>query len=361
MKVLTATFNSDNSSTKDLILLYQSLRYKLKHGHTLSPVDRHLTKHFRQLQQGFFRPSLLSVFSQLGQSLLKPLLSVLALLIALSISTLEPQFRPSEPAPHLAKSDITMVLAGIRSGAQTLDLSYVPNSSLAVHLAEQTQAENPAPAVISVPRQTAVQTIAAINRKPPNLATVSYSSQPREVILTDEFSPERGLTKFLSGLIHVHRPQLENSALIAQQIVDLSISEKIDPFFIAAVVSIESRFHPDARSSKGASGLMQLMPATAKALADEQEAELANPRHVSDPLLNLTLGSRYLKQLEAKYNGDLYLALAAYNWGPGNITRVQGKRERLPRSVRKYAAAILERSKSWKLQYNEALQLARSL
>ena len=114
-------------------------------------------------------------------------------------------------------------------------------------------------------------------------------------------------------------------------IEDAAREYDMDPNLIHAVMQAESAFHPFAVSRAGAEGLMQLMP------------ELSTEMGVSDafdPRDNIMGGVRYLKRLLDYHNGNIDLALASYNAGPGNVERYGG----VPpfRETRKYVKTIKE-------------------
>jgi len=102
-----------------------------------------------------------------------------------------------------------------------------------------------------------------------------------------------------------------------EQIYQAARRNGLDPEVVAAVVGAESAFNPRALSVKGARGLMQLMPATARRFGVTEE-------RIHDPEANVEAGTRYLAWLLDRFDGDLALALAAYNAGEGTIDRYQG-------------------------------------
>jgi hypothetical protein len=104
---------------------------------------------------------------------------------------------------------------------------------------------------------------------------------------------------------------------LAEDIYDIALQENIDPDVAFGLVRTESAFKNSATSHVGAMGLTQLMPATAKWLRPGTQA-----RDLRDQRVNLRIGFKYLKQLHDKYDGNMELALLAYNRGPGTVDRV---------------------------------------
>jgi Transglycosylase SLT domain len=104
-------------------------------------------------------------------------------------------------------------------------------------------------------------------------------------------------------------------ATIGDMVSAASTRNRVDPDLVISVIHAESNFDPRAVSSKGAQGLMQLMPKTAASLG------VANPM---DPAANVEGGTRYLSELLALYNNDIIKALAAYNAGPERVDQYHG-------------------------------------
>jgi soluble lytic murein transglycosylase len=116
----------------------------------------------------------------------------------------------------------------------------------------------------------------------------------------------------------------------------------LDPALLAAVIYRESKFDPDARSSSGAIGLMQLLPDTAKGIALHTGGSRFRVSDLYDPEINVRYGAFYLQRLLRKY-GDERLALAAYNAGQANVDEwlASGGDIRFP-ETREYVEDVLE-------------------
>lgn len=111
----------------------------------------------------------------------------------------------------------------------------------------------------------------------------------------------------------------QNTPLFSQRfskiINTVAAEQQLDQALIRAVIHAESAFNPAAVSAKGAAGLMQLMPAT---------MQMFSVQNATEPEQNIRAGSQYLAKLLAEFNGDLPLALAAYNAGPSAVRRYNG-------------------------------------
>jgi len=177
---------------------------------------------------------------------------------------------------------------------------------------------------------------------------------------TSDITDKKSQIKFIAGLIARERPTIGDCGAVAKDIVELSALEQVDPFFIAAIISVESRFSSHAKSPAGALGLMQIMPATGKHLVHSITGKKGKPALV-DPRTNILLGIAYIKELEEKYRGNRVHALAAYNWGPMNVDNAVRGGPRIPRSVRNYANTIIERTAQWANHFEKAKDGASKL
>lgn len=149
--------------------------------------------------------------------------------------------------------------------------------------------------------------------------TVTAANRIREIredLVREHAMPHDPMWKTLAGpfLSHVERAASRHG---------------VDPALLVAVIRAESAFDPEAVSPKGAIGLMQLMPATAELLAVDDP---------TDPGQNIDGGARWLRRMLDRFEGDLELALAAYNAGPETVVRYGG----VPpyRETRQYVRAV---------------------
>lgn len=110
-------------------------------------------------------------------------------------------------------------------------------------------------------------------------------------------------------------PQPVAPAQIESLIHDNANANGVDPALVKAIVANESAFNPNATSRTGAQGLMQLEPDTAASLGVD---------NAYDPAQNISGGTRYIRSLLERFNGDIRLAVAAYNAGPGAVEKYGG-------------------------------------
>lgn len=106
-----------------------------------------------------------------------------------------------------------------------------------------------------------------------------------------------------------------------QEMVQVGTNYGVDPFLLVAVAKVESAFDPDACSDAGAVGLMQVMPSTADWAAEQIGYDGFHVDLLYQPDVNLLIGSWYLSNLLEEFDGDVVIALAAYNAGRGNVGR----------------------------------------
>ena len=147
---------------------------------------------------------------------------------------------------------------------------------------------------------------------------IDYEEQVRQSLTTPFETMEPSATETLPPE-ETNQPEVKEQKISFEPLEAVifnaaSVDEliKAQPPIIQAMIEIESRGNPKARSKAGALGLLQLMPGTAKAMG------IKNPL---DPKQNIRGGTQYFNEMLTKFNNDTELALAAYNWGPGNLRK----------------------------------------
>jgi soluble lytic murein transglycosylase len=106
-----------------------------------------------------------------------------------------------------------------------------------------------------------------------------------------------------------------------EEVKEYSNKYEVDPYMLLAVIRVESNFDPSQQSRRGAIGLMQIMPDTAKWIVDHKNdsKEILDQLHI--PNINMDMGAWFLKALHKEFKGNWVATLAAYNGGPGNVNK----------------------------------------
>ena len=225
-----------------------------------------------------------------------------------NLSTLGMQ--PAAPAQPAVRPPALQAHAAAPAPAPAPAQIVVPAAALPL-----TAAVVPAPAAAQVPAPAAVQAPApvAIPQKPPVVhAAAPKPEAPKPVDEVDR------LRKAADLLVQVNTALGEPRSPYGKIIYDVAIRHSINPHLVAALIHVESSFNPRAVSRKGACGLMQLLPETARRFG------LTKKKDLYDPKKNLEAGVRYLKWLANRFGGDTQKILAAYNAGEGAVQRFGG-------------------------------------
>jgi len=150
---------------------------------------------------------------------------------------------------------------------------------------------------------------------------------------------------------------LRHEDVIRQQ----AAAKRLDPALIAGVIYAESKF-TDATSPAGAQGLMQITPQTAEHIARLSGATTFELADLSNPDINIRYGAYYLRYLLDRYDGNLVLALAAYNGGPGNVDRWLAEGRTRVRDIpfpetREYVKRVIDARAAYAREYAAELGL----
>ena len=160
------------------------------------------------------------------------------------------------------------------------------------------------------PESTILCTPELVEVEKPELSPQATSKLARATLIDGTNLARNRLNNKSSTPVHTFMP-----SVLAAQIELASARQQLDPRLVGALIYVESRYRSDAVSPKGAIGLMQVMPATARRYG------INTAHQLFDPAINLDVGTRYLRDLHLIYGQRLELVLAAYNAGEGAVAR----------------------------------------
>lgn len=207
----------------------------------------------------------------------------------------------SQPAALLASADLTA--------------AALPQTVQALPAAAETR---PAAVPAVQPASVAPVTVPAVNTAAaPAPAPAPPSALTAPAILAAAPVPAGPLRPALAWLLDFSADRGIPESPYGDKIYEIASRYSLNPHLVAAMIHVESAFNPKARSRKGACGLMQLLPDTARRFG-------VGKREIFDPNKNLEAGVRYIKWLSDRFNGDPVRVLAAYNAGEGAVERHGG-------------------------------------
>ena len=171
----------------------------------------------------------------------------------------------------------------------------------------------------------------------------------------------------LGELSHAEAERIRYPRAYWDLIATKAKGDRLDPYLVVSLMRQESWFNPDATSSSDARGLMQLLPTTASRMVRENGLAVALPVNLYDAEINVQLGTTYLKQLLAMFNGNEIRAVAAYNAGEHAVT---GWDEKFPgpddewvenigyHETREYVKRVIGNTREYRMLYSGAVQSA---
>ena len=241
-------------------------------------------------------------------------------------------------APHLREQEREAEAVAFESSGM---ISHGPESEAAMGAAPQGEQGNMSEQLGQVLKDTYIDPpvdVLSSSGIPGPVAPIEDTALPETKELTSQ-----PVEASAASLRHTERPETGSGGKIGSGDKEKGASPydpiihrvakryQVDPALVKAIIMAESSYNPKAVSRKGARGLMQLMPRTARALGVE---------NIFDPEDNIDAGVRYFKQLLEQFDGDMNLAIAAYNAGSRKVRMYKG----IPpfKHTRYYVAKVIE-------------------
>jgi soluble lytic murein transglycosylase-like protein len=250
--------------------------------------------------------SVLSQIRQLGRGSNTVCVGAFALTLV-NFAALGGQPAGPQPAPPLQ-----MAPPALQAAAAPAEAAKPAPAETAPPVAEAPKTETPPGAVATAPAP-------APTPVPASAPTPAPAASPRQTPPPPKPNDEaERLKKAADLLVKVNAALGMPQSPYGKVIYDIAVRHSINPHLVAALIHVESAFNPRAVSRKGAYGLMQLLPETARRFGLTRKKDLFNPKK------NLEAGVRYLKWLADRFGGDAEKILAAYNAGEGAVERFGG-------------------------------------